>query len=261
MEKDHIMRFYSVTKCQSCSKIVHFLYLLKSKSVKNIVTTALQIIFFIFISVTPTLASLQQALLDGKAGRFKAASSELRKLSEQLEAEVTSADFMIVGRNSAALGFYTLLHDISSNCISNRLEHIHGKKLFTAGQYATLGQFEKAASLINEVVNSKPNYQQAQLFLGRIYMGTCIEQKRRCYKAIQIYEKAIEVDRSLVVAYFDLGILYQHTGQNKQAIEAWEKITEIVQGNAVRKWAHLMLAVLYSAEQKWNILRVSNIFN
>ena len=54
---------------------------------------------------TLTFADLRQVFVDGQAGHFEKARSELQNLSNSLETMATSADITTVGRNCAAIGF------------------------------------------------------------------------------------------------------------------------------------------------------------
>lgn len=210
----------------------------------------------VLLVVTPVFADLEQVFVDGQAGRFQEAQSALHKMSLDLEAQVTSADLTIVGRNCAAIGFYSLLSQVSSDCISNVLSPDHGKQLFTAAEKAASGQLTQAESLAKEVAVSNPDYPQAQILLARIYMGNCMQHDRNCNEAIETYRKALGIDKTLAVAYLDLGMLYQHVGKNQEAIAVLGTATTEAPGHAATKWAHLMLALLYSTEAEWTQAKI-----
>ncbi len=216
-----------------------------------VISILLLMFIFIFLTSTHVFSGLQQVFIDGQAGRFQQVRSELQRLSDELEKQITSADITIVGSNCAAIGFYSILSQVSSDCISSTLDPEYGKKLFTAAKEAPLGQLDKAASNAKEVVDLNPNYSQAQLLLARIRMGSCKQHNQHCKEAIEIYQKAIEMDKALAVAYLDLGILYQHMGKNKKAISVWENAINQAQGHAATKLAHLMIALLCSKEEQW----------
>lgn len=219
---------------------------------RRIVITILSAVFLsVSLAGQIAFADLQQVFVDGQAGRFVQVRSELQRLSEELEAQVTSADITIVGRNCAAIGFYSMLSQVASDCISNNIGSEYGKKLFTSAQKAASGQLDQAASLAKEVADANPKYPQAHLVLARILMGKCMQYNENCNEAINVYQQALGMDKALAVAYLDLGMLYQHMGKNQKAIEVWEGAVTQSQGHTAIKWAHLMLALLYSMEEQW----------
>ncbi len=209
----------------------------------------------ILLAITPAHAGLQQVLLDGQAGRFEQARSELQRLSDELRAQATSTDITVVGRNCAAIGFYSMLSQTASDCISKKLDPQYGKKLFTAAQNAASLQSDKAAALAKDVADSNPNYLPAQLLLGRIRMRSSMEHNQDCNEAIGMYHKALKMDKALAVAYLDLGMLYHHMGKNKEAIAILETASKEVQAHTATGWVHLMLALLYSKEEQWTQAR------
>lgn len=233
------------------SSLTQFLFTQGCTRERMVIFILLLMVIPIFLTITPVFAGLQQVFVDGQAGRFQQAHSELQGLSDDLEAQVTTADITIVGRNCAAIGFYSMLAQVSSDCILNKLAPNHGKKLFAAAQNAALGQLDKAASLAKDVTDSNPTYPQAQLLIARIRMASCMQHNQHCNEAIKIYQKALGMDKALAVAYLDLGMLYQHMEKNQEAIPVWETATNQAQGHAATKFAHLMLALLYSTEEQW----------
>lgn len=216
-----------------------------------VIPILLPIFTSIFLTVTPVFAGLQQVFVDGQAGRFQQARSELQRLSDELREQATSADITVVGRNCAAIGFYSMLSQVASDCISKKLDPQYGKKLFTSAQNAASGQLDKAAALAKDVADSNPNYLQAQLLLAIIRMGSCMQHNQHCNEALKIYHNALERDKTLAVAYLDLGMLYQHMGKNKEAIATLETAINQAHGHTATKWAHLMLALLHSTEEQW----------
>jgi hypothetical protein len=216
-----------------------------------VIPILLLMVISIFLNVTPVFAGLQQVFVDGQAGRFEQARSELQRLSDELGAHVTSADITVVGRNCAAIGFYSMLFQVASDSISKKLDPQYGKKLFTSAQNAATGQLDNAASLAKEVAAARPNYPQTQLLLARIRMGSCMQLNQHCNEAIKTYQKSLAMDKTLSVAYLDLGMLYQHMGKNKEAIAILETATNQAQEHAATKWANLMIALLYSTEEQW----------
>ena len=203
------------------------------------------------LTVAPISANLQQALDDGQAGKFQEALEELQRLSDELEAQVTSADLMIVGRNAAAIGFYSLLSDVASDSLSGLLVPASGSLLFRAAQGARTNRLDLAARLSSEVVTSAPTYLPARLLLARFRMADCMRNRQNCDDATGLYEEAIASDSALAVAYLDLGMLYSHLGDTQHALDTWEVATTTAEGHAATAFAHLMLAMAYAQDAQW----------
>lgn len=205
----------------------------------------------LLLIVSPQVAEAQQFFSDAQAGRFERVQSELQRRSAQLEARAASADISTVGLNAAAIGFYSTLSDVASDCISGALSLDHCRTLFAAAQNAASGNLNRADRLARQVLDSRPDYPKAQLIRARIRMGICTQGDRRCTEAIALLQRAIGLDSTLAVAYMDLGLLYQQLGRIQEAITTWEIATTQAQESITTKFAHLMLALLYSQEEQW----------
>lgn len=62
-------------------------------------------------------------------------------------------------------------------------------------------------------------------------------------KAIDFFEKALEIEPDLVEAYFNLGVIHSSLGDFKKAISAFENVIEL---NPQDKQAHLRLENIYA---------------
>ncbi len=244
---DAMNMYLSSKNHQSCRARCPFM---RSHS-RRLMTSVLLVFFCTLVTALPAQGGLQQVFVDGQAGRFQEARSELKRLSDELEAQATSADFVIVGRNCAAVGFYSVLDRISSDCLAGILSSDHGKQLFSAAQCAASSQIDKAALYAKDVADSNPTYPQVQLLLARFQMFDSMQNKRNYDKAIELYRTVLEMDENNAVAHLDLGMLYQHMGKHPEAITLWKAAADQPQGRAAAKWAHLMLAFLYSMEEQW----------
>jgi len=58
-------------------------------------------------------------------------------------------------------------------------------------------------------------------------LGVCFYNQRETLKAIQAYQKAIELNPASIEAYNNLGIIYQELGDFGRAVEAYQKAIEI----------------------------------
>ena len=73
-------------------------------------------------------------------------------------------------------------------------------------------------------------------------------------KAIQAYQKVIEMDPTYVEAYNNMGIIYQMLGNADRAFEAYQKATEINQG--MRKGITILESSFYSKavmKKRWRL--------
>jgi Flp pilus assembly protein TadD len=73
----------------------------------------------------------------------------------------------------------------------------------------------------------KKNHTLASEVLNHFNSGVTFYYQKNFSKAIQAYEKVIELDPTYVEAYNNLGIIYQTTGDTKSAFRAYQKSTEI----------------------------------
>jgi len=198
---------------------------------------------------------VSDALADGQAGRFDSACQKLKQQSLELEVQSASADIMLVGRNCAAIGFNAMLARIASDCTSGTLSSLHGKALFDAAREARSGNLAQAELSVRSIVNAMPGYAPAHLMLGRILMGKCLEQGAGSDQAVQEYQKAIALDKTMVSSYLDLGLLYEHVGNSNEAIKAYETALAEVKDATGRKFAHLMLAMLFCKSEQWSLAK------
>lgn len=194
---------------------------------------------------------LTQVFTDGKNGNFQQAQSGLNKLSEDLVGNITSIDYIKIARYSAAIGFYTILTQVCSDCIDNNLDSQYGKKIFLAAQNSSVNKLSSATLIYEEIAANKPNYLPVQILLARLEMMDCLQRNQSCSEVIQTFAKALDLDTTLTVAYLDLGMLYQLLDDKNAAIGVWETSFRKAKGNDVKKVIHLLLAVLYFTEKQW----------
>ena len=71
------------------------------------------------------------------------------------------------------------------------------------------------------------DHKLASEVLNHFNSGVTFYNQKQFSKAIQAYQKAIELDSTYVEAYNNLGIVYQAVGDTKSAIGAYQKSTEI----------------------------------
>jgi len=94
---------------------------------------------------------------------------------------------------------------------------------------------EKNSTLVSEV-------------LTHFNSGVAFYNQKEFSKAIQAYQKVIELDPTYVEAYNNLGIIYQTTGDAKSALGAYQKATEI---NPRYEKGYNNLGLLYLLEGRY----------
>ncbi|MDR1847092.1 MAG: tetratricopeptide repeat protein [Bacteroidales bacterium] len=84
--------------------------------------------------------------------------------------------------------------------------------------------YEKAIEWYEKAIELQPDYAAAYLCMGVAYA----DGKQNYKKAIECYEKAIEYKPGFAEAYFNMGVAYADGKQNyKKAIECYEKAIEL----------------------------------
>jgi len=98
--------------------------------------------------------------------------------------------------------------------------------------YSVFGKLNLAIDRYNDAINK--GYEDATLFLylGNVYYRIGMEKRienRMAFinQAIDYYKKVIEVDRTVVLAYYLLGDIYQQLGKNEEAINYYTKAIDI----------------------------------
>ena len=88
--------------------------------------------------------------------------------------------------------------------------------------YSDLGNKEKAIECYEKAIEIKPDY--ALVFNN---MGSTYDAKGNKEKAIECYEKAIEIKPDDALAFNNMGSAYDDLGNKDKAIECYEKAIEI----------------------------------
>jgi adenylate cyclase len=87
---------------------------------------------------------------------------------------------------------------------------------------------ELARQLAKEAIDTDPLYAFAYAILGKthlldVWLGTSPSPKKSIFQAMELVQKAIDIDESLGIAYGLLGFLYTMTGQHEKGIIEAEK--------------------------------------
>ncbi len=91
--------------------------------------------------------------------------------------------------------------------------------LVTALRFYLAKKYDKAAALLQKLLDEHPNHLEAHYNLGNVYF-----RMRDYEKAEAEYLKVIEIDPSFTDGHENLGVIYATRKDYKKAIEIWKKI-------------------------------------
>jgi len=106
------------------------------------------------------------------------------------------------------------------------------------------GHCEAALELAEELIESA-NSDASFLWAMR---GFCLASLERLESAHQSFDRAIEADPNVAIAHFGKGVLYQHSGQDVQALWSYDKAIEIDPANSL---AHAKRGSTLLLLQRW----------
>ena len=105
----------------------------------------------------------------------------------------------------------------------NKKKDLAINKNFTlALQNHKKNNFQIAEKLYNEILKSSPFHEGAQSNLGILY-----NQLGKPQKAINCFEKAIQINPNSANAYYSLGVIFTQLGESQKAINYYEKAIQI----------------------------------
>jgi tetratricopeptide (TPR) repeat protein len=108
--------------------------------------------------------------------------------------------------------------------------------------YMEEGKTEKAVSILKDFINRYPDEFPPYFQLGRIFLSV-----NRLKDAKDAFLKALEINRELIVAHQNLGLIYQRMGLHEKAIESYENAISLNPNNIL---VINNLAFLYTLERK-----------
>ena len=121
----------------------------------------------------------------------------------------------------------------------NKKKDLAINKNFTlALQNHKKNNFQIAEKLYNEILKSSPFHEGAQSNLGILY-----NQLGKPQKAINCFEKAIQINPNSANAYYSLGVIFAQLGESQKAISCYEKAIQI---NPNHIHAHNNLGVIFA---------------
>lgn len=117
------------------------------------------------------------------------------------------------------------------------------EKQFTALQYTEQGatfydkrEYNKAIEVLNKALEINPEYSNAWSWLGAVY-----NDLGDTGKAIECNNKAIEIDPKNALAWNNLGVSYSHIGDFDKSVEYYKKATQL-DPNLMYSWGNLARA-------------------
>lgn len=103
------------------------------------------------------------------------------------------------------------------------------------------GKYPEAVRLYEDLIESQPRYQKSYLNLGALY-----SKQGNSKKAIEIYQKALQIGKSPEL-YYNIGIELYRTGKTETAIRSLKKSLEIEKRFLK---SHILLAYCYRQLEK-----------
>ncbi|EMJ57149.1 tetratricopeptide repeat protein [Leptospira interrogans serovar Valbuzzi str. Duyster] len=116
-----------------------------------------------------------------------------------------------------------------------------GKKFNQALNLEKEGKYPEAILLYEGLIQSQPKYQKSYLNLGALY-----SKQGNSKKAIEIYQKALQVGKSPEL-YYNIGIELYRSGETETAIRSLKKSLEIEKRFLK---SHILLAYCYRQLEK-----------
>ena len=104
--------------------------------------------------------------------------------------------------------------------------------------YNQLGKPQKAINCFEKAIQINPNSANGYYSLGVIFT-----QLGESQKAINYYEKAIQINPNFANAYYSLGVIFAQLGESQKAISCYEKAIQI---NPNHIHAHNNLGVIFA---------------
>jgi len=111
---------------------------------------------------------------------------------------------------------------VVEDVIDKKIESKAAIHLFRGGDYILKGQMDAGIDEYNKALEINPNLAMAYRFRGFAYA-----RKRLYDKAITDYTKALEINPRLTSAYYNRGLAYQINGQYEKAISDFNKAIEL----------------------------------
>jgi tetratricopeptide (TPR) repeat protein len=110
--------------------------------------------------------------------------------------------------------------------------------------YGQKGKYEKAIEAFNKAIELKPDFAKAYNNQGNVY-----DNKGEYDKAIEAYNRAIELNPDYANVYNNLGIAYKDKGEYDKAIESYNKSIELSPDYAE---AYNNLGIVYSDKGEYD---------
>lgn len=150
---------------------------------------------------------------------------------------------VILGRDDEALEHLKKAHELNyeSEQVRKFLAEAHKNMCVV---YGKLKRYGDAAREFKDAIKAKPDYGEAYLALGAIYV-----QAGRYKDALDKFNKALKLDKHLAVeAHYNLGVAYSKQGDIKTAVKHYKEAILINPKSALPQ---LHLGLIYMKEEKY----------
>ncbi len=126
---------------------------------------------------------------------------------------------MIAGGLSLRQGEFIKMTD--SRDIPKEAEYLYRQ----AREWVNEGEYQQAVEILHQAIARAPHHLRSLLEIGN-----CYEYLNQSDRAIQYYDRVIEIDSSQADAWFNKGMSMKKTGDEKEAALCIEKAIELYCG-------------------------------
>lgn len=183
---------------------------------------------------------LQIAYIEETLGNNESAKSYLQLLENK--DNLTSEIILSASEKAYALNYYELVVKLLQQLYySNQLK---GKYLFIlAKSYYFLKNYQTSQKLLSEITNN--NFENKEVLDCTYFTLGNIEEKYNNYiKAIEYWNKALEITPSYYEAWFNIGVGYYKLGNLDKAKHAWNMVLQLSPDIETKNLAEKALANL-----------------
>ncbi|UCE43080.1 MAG: sulfatase-like hydrolase/transferase [Candidatus Aminicenantes bacterium] len=160
-------------------------------------------------------------------GKLKDALSVLKTGMEKLPSNygviVTYVNFLNIA------GQYEDIIEVLSDRWLPQMEHDPEIWNYLGLAYSNTGDFENALHALEQALSIDDKFALAFKNIGNIHLSQFQKSKSKdsLQKAIQNYERAVELEPDYGAAFNSLGVSYKESGRTDAAIRCWEKAFEL----------------------------------
>ncbi len=130
--------------------------------------------------------------------------------------------------SAAELEFDNKVKILDNNAMDKNLSkenQMQNKHLLLGLRYYSKGKFAKAVEQFNRVIEMYPDFKKAYSILGNAYYHADM-----VHEAVEIYKKVKELDPGNMDCYENTGVIYANQGMLDKAIKEWKMVVKIDPG-------------------------------